>query len=1389
MKKFFLSVFIFLAVQCWAQKEETKYEFINIREGMSKVGVSSIIQDQYGFIWITTEGAGLYKFDGTEYTSYQHKLNDPNTLSSSRVKYAYRDRKNRLWIGTENGLNLYDRNLNQFKRIALNKENPYNDFVLSIQEDAAHNLLIGTNGFGLFTLQPETLEVEKVLNSTVNDANQPIIINNIKLTKQGKAFVATNFGLKEVDTKNNKLIDSRLFINEKKSFDFSIESLFLDNKDNLWIGASNHEGTYRCVLSDDGNNNILSIKHLSFSSKKIMTIAQLPDNTMMIGAENDGLFHLDTTDSVLKNYVSNSTEENSILHNSIWELFVDKDKRLWVGYYNKGVAVSDNLYDKFSDIKSIPNSTNSLKTSSVTGIIKDDAHNLWIATDGGGIDVYNLNTTNITHINRTDTSSYTGLTSDYIITLKKDSKGNIWAGSWDGGLYFLKKGSTKFTNYNTTNTQGNLKTNTIQSFSEDSKGLIWIAAFLDGIQSFNPKTKEFKEYDLSTFLGKNFVNVQVRKVLVDTNDNLWIGTADGLYFAKRIGGEIKEVIAIRNSTKEEYSASSDANYILTIYQDSFENIWIGTRGGGLCKFDKKTNSFIWYNETNGLLEKNIAAIIEDDKNNLWLSGNAGLTKMNPSPSALEFTNYTANDGLLSNDFNFGAALKDTDGTLYFGNLKGVDYFNPDKIKINTRIPELQLTGFKLFNEDVIPLEDKSPLTKVIAETDSITLSSTQSVFTIEYTGINFTRPEENSYAYYLEGYETSWNYVDQKRSATYTNLDHGTYIFKLKAANNDGIWSTAPIELVVTILPPWWRTKSAILLYILFFIVGLYLLNYLTQRRIVEKELLRNERLVQVQNEELSKKQLQFFTNISHEFRTPLTLIINPLKDIINNKELDLPEEIKNKHAVIYKNTDRLYRLINELMDLRKLQLNKMKVRAEKINLIDFSKDIACYFKEETSTKNILLSVDADIHNIEVWADPKMLEKIIFNLLSNAVKATPNGGAINIELRATDELYDLPACDAEKPVKAIEILISDTGEGLDQSQTEKIFERFYQVEGQNKAYIGGTGIGLEVVKSFVSLHKGKIDLESKVGEGTTFKIILPVGNSHFKENEILLNTASKYKNKVDFLLVNPVLQTSQEKDKKEVSKSKTVLIVEDNIELQDYLKNELLKEYKVLTANNGKEGYKIAQETFPDVIITDVIMPEMDGFELCDLIKTNTTTSHLPILMLTAKASIENRIEGIEKGADAYMVKPFDINLLKLRLSQLIKSRQLIFDKYFSSISGSEDIANSDSVDKDFIQKLLNYINDNISDPNLSVEELAAQLFLSRSQLYRKIKAITGQTVNEFIRKIRLERAKKILENGSSNISEACFSVGFSSPSYFSKCFKAHFGVLPSEIIVQSEIN
>ncbi len=1376
---FMLSLCTFFCVPIQAQYKTQNFNFENIKEGISKVGIYTIIQDNKGFIWIGTNGSGLYKFDGLDYTSYKFMQEDETSISSNLVFSSYLDKDNNLWIGTEDGLNLYNRDLDQFKKISVGLLNNANISVLSILESRG-NLYIGTRLNGLFKLNLKTNEIQRI---ACKDNSRPAI-NSIQKIKNGTIFLGTSLGLRKLDTLNSTILKPKKIEDSNiLNFAIPIQTLLVDKDNNLWAGSYT-KGVFKYQFKDD---NIVDFSQFPITEKRILSLAELADKTFMFGSENDGLFHMDSNGSLIKNYLYNKKDKNSIRSNSIWSLFVDNNQRIWMGYYNNGVVVSDNLFDKFDNIESLENNPNSLQTGSVTGIVKDANDKLWITMDGGGIDVFDIKTSKVDHINTSNDKTYSGLTSNHIQTIYIDSKKNVWAGSWDNGIYILKDGSKKITNINIKNSNGKLLSNAILSITEDKEGVIWIGTFYTGVYTFNPKTNVLTHHNSEEFVKHGINTSDVRKILVDNDGSIWLGTTTGLFNINTKEGEfsISSFVKLMANSNNNQSSST---HILSLYESTDNYIWIGTRGAGLCRYDKKTDEFKWFNKFSGLKEENIASIIEDENGNIWVSGNAGITKLDLKTN--EVVNYTTNDGLLSDDFNFNAVLRDDEGKLYFGNYKGVDFFNPKDLSTNSSVPSLYLTGLKIFNKDVIPNEENSPLTKTITETSNIKFNHEQSVFTIQYTGINYTRPEKNQYAYYLEGLEESWNYVGNQRSATYTNLDYGDYVFKLKAANNDGFWNEKPLELRIKILPPWWKTNLALASYILLFGLGFLLLNKITRNRIKEKELIKNERTQRIQEEILNKNKLQFFTNISHEFRTPLTLILNPLKDIMRDESLNLPEKVKSKHSTIYRNSDRLFRLINELMDLRKLEFDKVRVRASELNLVDFTKNIVLFFKEEALDRNIFLSLDTEMGLIKAWADKSMLEKIIFNILSNAIKVTPDNGVINVNLIDNDEDYILPLISSTKPVKVVEIVISDTGKGLEEDQVDKIFERFYQVESLNKTYYGGTGIGLEVVSSFVNLHKGKIEVTSKIDEGTTFRIILPKGKEHFTKDEIKSFKAESDlpKKEINFIPENKISEKEEDVEvEKATTKKYTILVVEDNTELRNYLKTELSKTYKVLLANNGLEGLKIAEKSFPDVILTDVIMPEMDGFEFCRRIKTDIKTSHIPLLMLTAKARIDDRIEGIEHGSDAYMTKPFDMRLLTLRLSQLITSRKLIFDKYFSEVSGSKENTNATSIDKEFINKVLAYIGENISNSSLSVEELANELNLSKSQSYRKIKSLTGQTPNELLRRIRLERAYQILETGSAFISEVGFKVGFSSASYFTKCFKAHFGMLPTEVVIKEK--
>lgn len=1367
----------FTFINClFSQGKFDSYQFRSIQETTSKRAVSSIIQDNNGFIWVGTNGAGLHRYDGVNYFGYKYDKK-PGAINSNFIYATFIDSKNNLWVGTDEGLCLYNRDLDNFTKIniedVITKGYKQPITIKTIIEDNNGNLYLGAYGFGLFKLNIKSLHASLVHSKVLEKPN--FLIKSSVKNKRGIIYLGTSYGLLEIDL-NGKVRQVYKDKFKREPLLNDIENLVIDKFGFLWLGTTEN-GLIKIKPETDN----YQFENYPITKNKILSIVKSSHDYIICGTENDGLLVVDYKGKVLQKYLHSKYNSFSLKSNSVWSLYEDKEKRLWLGYFNKGLGVFDKPNNKFNSLESLANNENSLQTSYVTSVVKDKKGNLLISNEGGGLDIYNPINKSYIHVNKANQNYYSGLDAIDIQTIFIDSKQNIWVGSWDRGIYFLKNGTNRFINYNTSNNSG-LKSNRVFSFSEDSKGRIWIGTFIKGLHYFDTTTNTFIHCNSKPFAANTLDNAFIRKVFVDSDDVLWVGTILGLYQVNIKDESHFKVTNMRDAMFKGLNEHNSIQTILSIYESNDKTIWIGTDGQGLFSYNKKNRKFSNYDDYPGFKEKSVRAIISDNNGSLWLSGGSGLTKIDFKNK--KSTNFTKDDGLIDNDFNNNAVFKDGNGELYFGGYEGINYFNPNEIKKAEKAPSLYFSDFKLFNRSVKPNEDGSPLSRVISQTKEITLNYTQSVFTIEYVGINYNYSKKNQYAYYLEGFEKDWNYAGNNRTATYTNLAPGNYIFKVKSANADGSWGEDQLELKIKILPPWWKTFWAYLIYTSILIFLMIYLNKIYQNRFKAKQAILLEKEKSIQLEQLNNNKLQFFTNISHEFRTPLTLIINPLEDILRSKKLS--PEIHNKLKIVHKSSDRLSRLINELMDFNKLEFNKISLQTKKIDVIAFTEGIISYFNEEAAARNISVNFDSSTEELEDWLDPKMLEKILFNIISNAFKFTPDNGSINIFVNESETDNTLIIDGNEVP--SFSITIKDTGSGIRKKDLNKIFERFYQVNNVNKEYYGSTGIGLEVVKEFIELHKGKIEVTSQVGEGTNFKVIFPLGNALYKKNEIIDEVFKIEKNKHQFLLdsLNDAGDDYDYSDEKtnnseaETEKLYTVLIVEDNPELRNYLKQELGKSYKVLTAENGKKGYELAVHKLPDLIVTDVIMPVMDGLQLCKNIKGDLKTSHIPLLMLSAKAMVKDRLEGIDSGADMYLSKPFELDILKSSLTQLITSRQIMFKKFYSGITrqGKEKTT---SLDNDFIQKILHFINENISEPELTVELLSSKIFLSRSQLYRKIKTLTGVSVNEFIRNVRLEKAKQLIEQGNNNINEISYKVGFTSPSYFAKCYKIKYGHLPTQ--------
>jgi signal transduction histidine kinase/DNA-binding response OmpR family regulator len=809
------------------------------------------------------------------------------------------------------------------------------------------------------------------------------------------------------------------------------------------------------------------------------------------------------------------------------------------------------------------------------------------------------------------------------------------------------------------------------------------------------------------------------------------------------------------------------NYIICINQDEHENLWIGTNNG-ICRYNYTTRNFEDYSLKINLPDNVINGIVPDLRNNLWISTNKGLSKYSVETSDLR--NYDLRDGLQSNEFNRGAFFRSDKGEIFFGGINGYSAFYPDKVVENKIEPEIIFTDFKLFNNSVKPGDKNSPLTKHISETSHIKLNYTQSFFTLDFVALNFLMPEKNLYKYKLEGYNNDWVELVHERKVSFMNLPDGDYNLKIIASNNDEVWNMEGISVKISILPPPWKTGWAYIIYIGIIGLLIWFWQQLISSRLRQKNEILNERREKERNEELNQLKLYFFTNITHEFRTPLTLISAPLDNLISD---DVPKDKKEfYYRLIKENIRRLKRLVDQLMDFRKAEHERLMLKVRSLDLDDFIHRMADNFIELAKRKNIDFKINFQGQNTgSCWFDPEILDKIIYNLLSNAFKFTPDGGNITIQVNINGNAAD--------------VSVSDSGIGISPEDLPYVFERFYTSAKTVNKYYSGTGIGLSFSKRLAEIHHGTLNVESTPGKGSVFTLQIPVKKEEYSVNEIFEDEKSSEWNESQESVITDSEDLDFNLNEDEFDGKNILLIVEDNEDLSAYLKTQFSNAFKVYTAFNGKEGFNLAREKMPDIIISDVMMSEMDGFEFCKKIKNDLLTNHIPVVLLTALSSIENKMNGIDKGADAYIEKPFEIKYLDSVIHNLLKQRVLLREKYFIE-NRSLSKPGETGQEAKFLLKFEEVVLKHLSDPDFSVTILCSELNLSRSQLFRKFRSITGNNPSDFIRIMRLKKAAEIILKENIGVNEVAYEVGFTSPSHFISSFKKYYGKTPGEYSSQS---
>lgn len=1433
-----------------AQNSSIRFHHYTASEGLSQNMVDCILKDSKGFIWIGTWN-GLNRFDGYDFTIYKHTSIEKNTIANNFVYCIDEDHYGNIWIGTRNGLTVYNYLKTKFTNY---KHIP--DSLNTIVSNTINDLLCDNNGnIWLATpmgLNKVTADKNGLILSVQYLPSESINITCLHLGRDGILWIGTENGLFYYD--NNHQI--KPYILPIVPVSNTINTIYVDTYNNLWIGTDigllklNKETNDMVVYYVDPEDNS-SIVHNSITS-----MTEDIQGNFLIGTLG-GLCMYNREDNTFKRYTHRLNATHSLNNDFINCLLADEDGMIWIGTERGGVNKYSIFQKKFEYLENEPGNPNSLNHKTVNSILEDSEY-IWIGTAGGGLNRYNKSTGKFKHF--TYQSNYpSSLANDFVPCLHQDKKGNLWVGSWGGGLQLLtpeNKDKGNFIHFRQADPGENgLVNDFISTLVEDKFGNIWIGT-LGGLNKFNPEKNSFK-----LISGNNKVGSidQVGTLLFDSWDNLWIGCIQGLYKINADeDGEIQEYSKeIRYFSNDPFNDKSlSGNYIISLCSDKNNDLWIGTYGGGLNKFeiDKNTGNvlnIIRYDENVGLSNNVIYTILEDNNGLLWMSSDNGLIRFNPVSG--ESRNYFVEDGLQSNQYYWSAAFKNKNGKLYFGGMNGLNAFYPDSITDYVSSPEVVITGFNIYNNSVEvgkKYNDKIVLEKSVSFTDNITISYKSNEFSFEFSALDYEQPEKNLYAYRMLNFEENWTYVNAKRRfASYTNLEGGEYTFQVKAANSLGGWDTKISSVKLKIIPPfwarWWFRITVLVISIMFILLYIYIRTYnLTrQKRKLEKQVHERTSKIEEQKEELqsqashlqetnvqlekrqfqiekqneeilsqrdklielnkkiqliNQQRLRFFTQISHEFRTPLTLIISPLEKLLGQLKKD--PSVNEKLSMINKNVQRLLHLINQLMEIRKFETGKVALNTSYHNITEFVDNIANAFKDLAQQRNITMYFNHKQKDFLIWFDKDKIENIIYNLISNAIKYSPQGGDINISSSIVDygkakankneiSIVETHFGKDEKPEEFVEITIKDTGIGIKKEDIKDIFKRFFRVNNSQQQNIQGTGIGLFITKNMIKAHMGNLFVRSQKNKGSQFRILLPVGDKHLSEEQKIPEI--KEQGKKNHLHVQILAESDETKLDQESlvfdtldkgkDKKNTVLVVDDDVELNNYVSKHLSKNFNIIQAANGRTGWEKVIKYEPDLIVSDVMMPEMDGMEFCSRLKTEISTSHLPVILLTAKSEVEDFIDGLETGADDYIAKPFNADILTAKIKSLIDNRNKLRSLFLNSPKVKVSEITTTKTDSKFLQKAIGVVEKNIQDTSFDITKFTKEMYVSRSLLHKKLKALTDMSASEFIKNCRLKRAAEYLLDSELTISEVAYETGFNDPKYFTRCFNKQYGTSPSK--------
>ena len=1315
-------------------------------DGLSNSHINHIYQDAKGYIWITTEN-GLNKFNGYDFETYLSIPNDSTSIQGNYVTCVLEDSRGLFWVATSNGLLLYDRIKNTFSPWKMGDmdelfQERRANYIL---EDRNHNLWISFPGNGVVRLDAKTLSPV-----VFNRQNSGIDENSITCMfedRYGNLWLGTEEqGVFVFNPHNNTtrhfhhITDHPSSLNNNRVFTIS------ENADGtIWIGTFG--GGINVFIEQTQSFHSLKTEETSVENL-IYSLLLDKNQTVWAGTDGAGIFTYDT-DGNKTPYWEQTSSVCDLRNAKVHTLFQDKQGNIWAAIHQKGVLFIAASGNYFQNIGFNPfDISKSIGSFCVISIIEDHQGNVWAGTDGDGL--YRIQPSgNIDHYTSKNTPGFQG---NVITALYEDKSHHIWIGTYLNGFFRYHPSTGKFdVHYQKTNSENGLTYNHVTAFDQDDDGNLWIGTNGGGVSRFNPLSHQFKQYLFFSDRTKDQISgTWVFDVLIDRNKEVWAATSNGL---NRLNKE-KDVFETCTLTDDNREIS---NLIYTLLEDNKGNIWVGSYYGLHC-LDKNTGKSSLITTVDGLPDNMITGIEEDREHALWISTGKGLCRYHPETK--KCMNFFAVDGIQSNEFRRGSHFKGKNDKMYFGGIKGITTFYPSLILHENPVLDLVFTGF-MVNNELVRVGQSDILKKALDETTSIRLKYNQNNFTFLFAALEFGMPQRVKYFARMENFDAQWRQINSSnRSVTYTNLNPGVYVFQVKATI-DGKYILQK-DMQVVILSPWWWSIPAKLFYMALVILLLYsAYTYLSFRQRQRGELIEKE-----QQRQISEGKLQFFTDISHEIRTPLTLIIGPLEKMLKMK---IDDTMQDSLRIMYQNALRILRLINQMMDLRAVDRGKLKLKVENVDILEFIRNIMGLFTELAKTRRIDFKLKSDDDLATVFIDKDCLDKIIFNLLSNAFKFTPQEGSVAVDIQ-------------KDGMELLSISVQDSGIGISKEQQKYIFDRFYQIHDGKRNTIIGTGIGLHLAKMMAELHHGSLQVESETDKGSKFIVRIPLKPSSYRVDEFVAGNeetpATMFQPSVSMITI----EKNEEKTAKTKKKGKySVLIVEDDVDILHYMESELSPNYFVYKAINGKEGLTKALQYLPDIIVSDVIMPEMDGLILCKLIKTNEKTCQIPVILLTAKTSMEQRIEGLEMGADSYITKPFAIRHLQTRMAKLIHLRETLKQKYTGELEVAEDNIKVVASDEKLLRRLNEKLKEYMTNPDLSVDFLSKELGISRVHFNRKLKALTNESPGNYIRNYRLKHAAWLLIKKNMSIAEIAYAVGFSSQTYFSYIFKKHYGMSPTE--------